>query len=179
MQVSVYIATSLDGFIARKGGAIDWLDAANQTVPKGEDFGYREFFDSVDAIVMGRNTFDLVRTFDPWPYDSKRMVVLSRRGVDIPEALRATVSASSESPEQLVARLKAEGAKRIYVDGGLTVQGFLRAGLVDDLTITLIPVLLGSGLPLFGELASDMHARHVATQTYSCGFVQNRYAIVK
>jgi dihydrofolate reductase len=179
MQISVFIATSLDGFIARANGAIDWLDAANKSVPAGEDFGYQAFFDSVDVLVMGRNTFDLVKTFPTWHYGAKRVIVLSRRGVEIPPHLRPTVSTSDESPVELLARLQREGVKRVYLDGGQTIQGFLRSGLVDDLTITLIPVLIGGGIPLFSSLAGDIHLRHLETKSYSCGFVQNRYAVVK
>ena len=117
-KASVFIATSLDGFIARPDGSIDWLDEANAVVPSGEDCGYNEFMKSVDVLVMGRNTFELALTFDAWPYEDKRVVVLSSKPLMVPVGLPNTVTASSEAPEVLVERLSAEGAQRLYVDGG-------------------------------------------------------------
>jgi len=157
---SVFIATSLDGFISRNNGSIDWLNEANKTVPPGEDCGYSKFMADVDALVMGRNTFEQVLTFDSWPYGSTPVSVLSQRGVSLPSNLPPNVSVSSETPSALVARLIEHGAKKIYVDGGLTIQSSLAAGLIDNITITVIPVLLGSGRPLFGPLPTDMRLAH-------------------
>ena len=180
IQASVFIATSLDGFIAREDGSIDWLDKANAGVPPGEDFGYVVFFASVDVLIMGRNAYEQVRTFGEWPYGDKRVVVLSRHPMMIPAELAKTVSSSSETPDALVRRLAGEGAKRLYVDGGVTIQRFLAAGLIDDLTITLIPVLLGAGKPFFGPLGNDISLTHQATKTFECcGFVQVIYRIAK
>lgn len=178
-RCSVFIATSLDGFISRKDGAIDWLERANRVVPKGEDCGYKEFFDSVDALVMGRNTFELACRFPSWPHEEKRVVVTSRGAVAIPDALRATVSATTDPPRAVVERLGADGAKRLYVDGGVTIQRFLADDLVDDLTITRVPVLLGEGLPLFGALfgARDVELDHVSTKSWDFGFVQSVYRV--
>lgn len=176
LRASVFIATSIDGFISRKDGSIDWLNEANMSVPPGEDCGYKAFFDSVDVLVMGRNTFELVRTFDPWPYGPKRIVVMSSSGVDISGEYRSTVSVSSESPKALVSRLEAEGAAHLYIDGGVTIQRFLAAGLIDQLTITLIPVLLGEGRPLFGPLPQDLKLRPIAVKHYDFGFVQITYS---
>ena len=179
IHASVFIATSLDGFIAREDGSIDWLDKANAAVPPGEDFGYAAFFASVDTVVLGRNSYEKVLTFGEWPYGDKRVVVLSSKALNIPPNLSTTVSSSSETPEALVHRLAHEGAKHLYVDGGVTIQRFLAAGLIDDLTITLIPVLLGAGKPLFGALEKDLWLAHVATSAFeSCGFVQIRYRVV-
>ena len=175
MVVSVFIATSLDGYIARTDGSLDWLDAANATVPAGEDCGYHAFMASVDVLVMGRKSYEKVLSLGPWLYGSKPVIVLSSRAIDIPQAMAGVVSHSSESPAQLCARLSREGVNRIYVDGGITIQRFLAAGLVHDLTITMIPVLLGSGIPLFGPLEHDIPLRHVATQSYDFGFVQVIY----
>lgn len=177
-KCSVFVATSLDGFIARENGSIDWLEQANSVIPSGKDCGYGEFFASVDALVMGRATFEQVRSFEQWPYGDKRVVVMSRHGVTIPDALASTVSSSSATPAQLVAQLAAEGLNHLYIDGGKTIQSFLRAGLIDELTITLIPLLLGSGRPLFGPLEQTLHLQHLATQAYPFGFVQHRYRIV-
>jgi len=177
IRASVFIATSLDGFISRKDGSIDWLNEANASVPAGEDCGYKAFADSVDVMVMGRHTFDLVRTFDTWPYGDNRVVVLSSRLVEIPEGFPKTVSSSSETPEVLMRRLEAEGARHVYVDGGITIQRFLAAGLIDELTMTLIPVLLGEGRPLFGALDKDVKLTFLQTKSYDFGFVQVTYGV--
>lgn len=175
----VFIATSVDGFIAREDGSIDWLEEANLSVPTGEDFGYHAFLEQSNVLVMGRSTFELVLTFEPWPYGEKRVVVLTRKGVNIPDAIAKTVSATSETPSMLMDRLSREGVKRMYVDGGLTIQSFLAAGLIEEMTITTIPVLLGKGKPLFGSLAEDVKLEHLKTQAYDCGFVQTTYRVLR
>ena len=176
-KASVFIATSLDGFIARPDGSIDWLNEANAVVPSGEDCGYKEFMKSIDVLVMGRNTFEQVLTFNAWPYEDKRVVVLSSKPLTVPAELISTVSASSESPGVLVERLSADGAQHLYVDGGVTIQRFISAGLIDDITITLIPVILGQGKPLFGPLENDIPLVHVATKSSEFGFIQIQYRI--
>jgi dihydrofolate reductase len=177
MKCSVFVATSLDGFIARRDGSIDWLIKATSSAPKGEDFGYQGFLASVDAIVMGRNTFEQVLGFDEWPYGSKRVVVLSGRPIEIPASLAATVLSSSETPGEVVKRMAAEGATHLYIDGGVTIQRFLAAGLIDELTMTVIPVLLGEGRPLFGHLAEDVSLTHIETRSFDFGFVQLIYRV--
>lgn len=179
IKSSVFIATSLDGFIARLDGNIDWLNEANAVVPEGEDCGYFEFMSSVDALVMGRNSFEKVLSFGDWAYGATKVVVLSRKGVAIPDKIKNTVSTSSEDPKSLVERLSSECMNHLYVDGGKTIQSFLSADLIDEITITTIPVLLGTGLPLFGPLKKDITLKHVSTNTYPFGFVQNRYCIEK
>jgi dihydrofolate reductase len=178
-KASVFIATSLDGFIARPDGSIDWLNQANATLPEGEDCGYTSFMETIDGIIMGRNTFEQVLTFGEWAYGDKQVVVLSRKGVAIPEALKKTVSASTEAPEVLVERLSAAGAQHLYVDGGQTIRSFLNAGLLNELTITVIPILLGTGKSLFGTLKADIVLRHMSTHTYDFGFVQSKYSVVR
>ena len=178
MKTSVFIATSLDGFIARANGSIDWLEKANATVPTGEDCGYRAFIDTVDVLVMGRNTYEMALSFGAWPYEDKRVLVLSSKAIQIPKAIAHTVSTAAETPNQVVARLTAQGATHLYIDGGRTIQQFLSAGLIDELTITLIPVLLGTGIPLFGPLAKDVSLTHLSTQAYDFGFVQHKYRVV-
>lgn len=178
-KASVFIATSLDGFIARPDGNIDWLNQANTVVPDGEDCGYASFMTTVDVIVMGRNTFEQVLTFGEWPYGDRKAVVLSQQGVVVPVSLRETVSVSAEAPELLVEMLSSEGAQHLYVDGGQTIQSFLNAGLISELTITVIPILLGAGKPLFGALKSDIVLKHLSTNAYEFGFVQSKYFVVK
>jgi dihydrofolate reductase len=179
IRASAFLATSLDGFIARKDGSVDWLDKANLLIPAGEDCGFAEFMESVDTIVMGRVTFEKVVTFDKWFYGTKPMVVLSTHHVDIPSKLQGIVTQSSEGPKQLCDRLSAAGVKRIYVDGGITIQRFLNEGMLDDMIITLIPVLIGEGKPLFGPVANDVNLRHLSTKTLPFGFVQLQYSVDK
>lgn len=175
---SVFIATSLDGYIARDDGSIDWLERANAAVPEGEDCGYHAFMASVDVLVMGRNTFEKVLSFDGWPYGAKPVVVLSRSQVSLPASLPETVSVSSEHPQLLVKRLESGGAQHLYVDGGMVIQSFLRAGLITNITVTVVPVLLGSGRRLFGPLDQEIELIHVATKAYDFGFVQTTYRVV-
>jgi dihydrofolate reductase len=173
MNATVFIATSLDGFIAREDGAIDWLPHDENV----EDHGYTEFFASIDTLVMGRNTYELVRTFPGWPYGSKRVVVLTHRDLEIPPELAATVDVMSGSPREIVARLAARGAQHLYVDGGKTVQAFLAEGLIRRMIITRIPVLIGSGIPLFGAVPHDIKLRHIETRSFPSGLVQSEYEI--
>ena len=176
-KASVFIATSLDGFIARKDGELDWLDKANTTVPQGEDCGYIAFMESVDVLVMGRKSYEKILTFGQWPYGDKPVVVLSSNPIDISPHLASTITHSSETPEVLHARLTDQGAKRLYIDGGVTIQRFLATGLIHDLTITLIPILLGEGLPLFGLLEKDIKLIHIETKAFDFGFVQIKYEL--
>lgn len=178
-KCSVFIATSLDGYIARSNGSIDWLTEANKSIPPGEDCGYSKFMADVDALVMGRNTFEQVLTFDSWPYGSTPVVVMSQREISLPPNLPQSVSVSNKTPTALVAWLSGQGARKIYVDGGLTIQSFFAAGLIDDITITVIPVLLGSGRPLFGSLPTDVRLEHESTSAFKFGFVQSRYRVIR
>ncbi|MDA3937916.1 MAG: dihydrofolate reductase family protein [Spirochaetia bacterium] len=175
---SVYIATSLDGFIAREDGSLDWLDSANARVPDGEDCGYIPFMGSVDVLVMGRNSFEKVLTLGPWPYMDKSVIVLSSRPLEIPVDLRKTVKHSSESPKELFDRLSQKGFSRLYIDGGITIRRFLEAGLINDITITVIPIIIGKGLSLFGGLIQDISLQHITTKIYDFGFVQSTYEII-
>jgi len=179
IKVSVYIATSLDGFIARNDGGLDWLDEANATVPDGEDFGFQAFMDSVDALIMGRKTYEKVLSFDEWAYGRTPVVVLSRNSISFPLSMPDTVTHSSEPVRDLLKRLSDEGAEHVYVDGGTTIQGFLSEGLVDEITVTVIPVILGGGIPLFGSLENDISLTHVRTTVFDFGFVQTTYSVKK
>lgn len=172
---AVFIATSLDGYIARADGRIDWLERANATVTPGEDCGYAAFMASVDALVMGRRTFETVLAFPEWPYGEKPVYVLSQTLTALPPRLPPSVTLHALAPEALVALARERGHRRLYVDGGATIRAFLAAGLIDELTVTVIPVLLGSGRPLFGELPADVWLEHAETLSYPFGFVQSRY----
>lgn len=179
MKISVYIATSLDGFIARENGKLDWLPGSDgESDTSGEDYGYHEFMDSVDVLVMGRNTFETVLSFGiEWPYSEKRVIVLSSQPLQIPNDLPATVESSSCAPAELIQKLSEEGFQRAYIDGGKTIQSFLNAGLIQDMIITRIPILIGSGIPLFGPIDKDRKLRHVDTRTFENGFVQSKYEL--
>lgn len=178
ITASVFIATSLDGFIAKPDGSIDWLMEANERVPAGEDCGYAQFMADIDVLVMGRNTFEQVCTFDPWPYSNHKVVVLSSNKVNIPPHLENSVTTSSEDPAQLLKQLETQGFKRVYVDGGKTIQSFLALGLITNLTITTIPILLGTGRPLFGPLSRNVALRLIQSKAFEFGFVQNTYEVL-
>ena len=172
MTASVFIGISIDGFIARPNGDLDWLPAGG-----GEPHGYVEFMASVDALVIGRKTFETVLAFDVWPYGDKRVVVLSGRPVDFSAVRGGVVEQMTGAPAEIVARLAATGAHHLYIDGGITIQEFLRAGLIQRLIITRVPVLIGAGIPLFGVLARDIRLTHVATRHYPSGLVQSEYLV--
>lgn len=173
MKISVFVGTSVDGFLARPDGTFDFLEEGG-----GEPHGYDEFIQSVDTIVIGRNTFEIVGAFPAWPYGDKRVVVLSSRPLDL-SAAKGAVEQMGGSPAQIVARLAATGAQHLYVDGGITVQRFLRAGLIQRLVISRVPVLIGDGIPLFGSLPRDVRLRHVATRQYPAGLVQSEYQVAE
>jgi len=173
MTASVFIATSLDGFIARTNGGIDWLPADG-----GEPHGYDEFIASVDAIVIGRKSFETVLAMDPWPYGKKRVVVLSSNAVDLSAVRGGVVEQMAGSPAEIASKLAASGANHLYIDGGVTIQRFLVAGLIQRLVITRVPVLIGDGAPLFGALPHDIRLRHVATRSYPSGLVSSTYDIL-
>jgi dihydrofolate reductase len=171
MTASVFIGISIDGFMARRNGDLDWLPEDD------EPHGYDEFMASVDALVIGRNTFEKVMSFEGWPYGEKRVVVLSSRPVDLSVVRNGVVEQMSGSPAEIVSQLAATGAHHLYIDGGITIQGFLRAGLIQRLIITRVPVLIGDGIPLFGSLPRDIRLRHVATRQYANGLVQSEYDV--
>lgn len=173
----VFIATSLDGYIARDDGDIDWLETMNERVPEGEDFGYGEFMSGIDALVMGRNSFEMVMSFPQWPYGSTPVAVLSRSLRELPASAPSTVSLHSGSPIKVTQRLREMGFHNLYIDGGLTIQGFLRAGLIQEMIVTTVPILIGSGKPLFGPLEADIELELVGSKAYPFGFVQNRYRV--
>ncbi len=175
IKASVFIATSLDGFIARSNGDLDWLTGAQSSLTE-QDYGYQEF---MDTIVLGRNTFELVLTFDSWPYSGKKVVVLSSRPDAVPPHLVDDVEWLSLPPQHLVERLASQGATHLYVDGGKAIQGFMNAGLIDELTITRVPILIGTGVPLFGPLSHDVRLTHIATRQFENGFVQSNYRVAE
>lgn len=171
----VFIAASLDGYIARKDGDIRWLTPSGA---EAEDHGYNAFYASIDGIVMGRGTWDIVSRFDPWPYD-KPVVVLSAQLTqdDIGHQHAGHVEIWNAPPPEVMHRLADQGWRRAYIDGGKVVQSFLAAGLIADMVVTRIPVLLGDGIALFGRLERDIPLIHQRTQSFASGLVQSHYRI--
>jgi len=174
----VYIATSLDGFVAREDRTLDWL---MKQPTEGEDYGYDAFIDSVDGLVMGRGSYETVLTFESWIYTKPVLVMSATLSPDdIPEHLKDKVEITNETnPEKVMSHLAGKGWKRAYVDGGRLVQSFMRAGLVDDITLTLIPILIGRGIRLFGDIEHDIDLELLASQSYGSGLVMNRYKVLK
>jgi dihydrofolate reductase len=172
VKCSAFVGTSLDGFIARLNGDLDFLPADG-----GEPHGYNEFISTVDVIIIGRKTFETVLSFPDWPYGKKQVIVLSNRKLDFSRCPEASVEQMSGDQAEILRRLGERGFRHAYVDGGITLQGFLRAGLIQHLTLTRVPVLIGEGVPLFGTLDRDLKLRHVATHSYATGLVKSEYEI--
>ncbi len=168
MRCSIFIATSLDGYIARADGSIDYLSIVERAA---EDYGYADFFATVDTLIIGRNTYELALGFDAWPYGGKRLIVLTHG----PREAKHGEEFHSGDPTALVARLSTEGAERAYIDGGAVIQQFLAARLVDDLTVSIIPVLLGEGIRLFGNTNGDLPLELAASKSFESGLVQLTY----
>jgi len=171
VKASVFVGTSVDGFIARLDGALDFLPPGG-----GEDHGYEAFMATVDALVIGRNTYETVLAFEAWPYGPKPVFVLSTREI-APAPAGAVVERMSGEPAEIAARLAARGFEHLYVDGGITIQRFLAAGLIQRVTITRVPVLIGTGIPLFGTVPRDIPLEHLETRTYPSGLVTSEYAV--
>ena len=173
MTISVYIATSLDGFIADKYNQVDWLHQIPN--PSGDDCGFAEFMQNIDALVMGRNTLEVVLSFDcDWPY-SKPVFVLSNTLQQVPEKFKNKVFLVKGELKDVVDSLNKQGFKHLYIDGGKTIQGFLQQDLIDELIITTVPVLLGGGIALFGELKAPLKFKHVKATRYLDCLVQNHF----
>lgn len=173
MPNSVYIATSLDGYIADSKGGVAWLqDVPN---PEKSDFGFGAFMETIDAVVMGRATFETVLGFDcDWAY-AKPVFVLSSTLTTVPDELAGTVEIIQGTPDHVVSALAKRGYTRLYIDGGKTIQGFLRADRIDDLIVSRLPILLGDGIPLFGMLPEPMAFEHVSTEVLAEALVKSHY----
>ncbi len=171
MKTIIYIGTSLDGFIARKDGDIDWLvQFANDEAIHA----YEELISRIDAIVIGRGTFEKVLTFPSWPYE-KKVFVLSNSIKQIPDIVKDKITILSMRPGELLSYLSDKGFSSIYIDGGKVVQDFLKEDIIDELIISRVPMLIGSGIPLFGYLDTDLHFNHIRTEVHSNGLVRSYY----
>jgi len=171
MKTIVYIGTSLDGFIARTNGEFDWLSQfANDEAIRA----YQGLIDRIDAIVIGRGTFEKVLTFPSWPYD-KKVFVLSTSITEAPAGISEQVTILSMDPGALLDHLSSMGYSNIYIDGGKVIQAFLQEDLVNELIISKAPILIGSGIPLFGYLDHDLEFEHFRTEECSNGLVRSYY----
>jgi dihydrofolate reductase len=167
----VYIATSLDGYIARKDGSLDWL--VNIDNPEKSDYGFSKFITQIDAVVIGRGTYEVVAGFRPWPYNKPVFVLSTTLKPEYIESINVEIF--SKDPSELVSYLNSKGLNNLYIDGGKTIQGFLSQNLIDNLIISKIPVLLGSGIPLFGEIDNDISFTHINTTVFKNGIVKSHY----
>ncbi len=172
IKLSVFCGVSVDGFLARRDHKVDFLETGGQ-----EPHGFEEHYASVDVVVFGRNTYEFVKSYGQWMYGKKPVVVLSSRPIDLSWIKNGAVQQMSGEPAEIVAKLESQGFQHAYIDGGVTIQRFLAAGMIDRMVISSVPVLIGSGLPLFGPLPHDVALRHVATRTYKGGLVQNEYEV--
>jgi len=171
MKANVYIETSLDGFIAREDGDIDWLTPyANDDAIQA----YEQFMIGIDAIVIGRGTFEKILTFPSWPYD-KKTFILSSSLKQLPDLLKDKATLLSINPKELLSHLSGLGFASVYIDGGKVIQRFLKDDLIDNLIISKVPVLIGNGIPLFGFLSADLQFTHLRTETQSNGLVRSYY----
>lgn len=171
----VYIATSIDRFIARSDGSLDWLSDPNAEPDEEPTKMWDAFIASIDHIVMGRNTFEKVLEFGFWPYEGTPLTVVSKTLTEIPERLEGKARISSLEPTALLQQLAEEGCRKVYVDGGLTIQSFLRLDLIDEMVLTTLPILLGKGVPLFGENEIETNWEHSDTVVFSDRMVMSSY----
>ena len=168
----VYIATSLDGFIAASDEGLEWLEAIDN--PEQSDYGYSEFIKSIDSIVIGRNTFKQVLTFGQWVYN-KPVFVLSNSLKKLPEHLLGKAEIVCGDIKELITQLNQKGYNNLYIDGGRVIQSFLQEDLIDEMIITRVPIILGKGIPLFGELEKHLQFRHKKTEIYNNTLVKSHY----
>lgn len=184
MKCSVYIATSVDGFIARKDGNVDWLHTAgNSKVDMGEhaDMGMVDYMASVDCLIMGRKCMEMISnmnlTPEQWPYGNTRIIVLSNTLKQAPKNMKDKVEMYSGDLNILVSQLEGEGHKHAYIDGGTTIQAFLNLQLINEMIITRTPVLLGEGIPLFGKTGKDIKLENAQAIAFANDFVQVKYSV--
>lgn len=169
----VFIATSLDGYIADKNGGIDWLHSIPN--PDNNDMGYLKFSNGIDALVMGRTTFETVISFDvPWPY-TKPVFVLSNKLKEIPKSHKDKAFLVKGTLIEILEQIHGRGYYRLYIDGGTTIRNFLKEDLIDEMVLTTIPILLGGGSSLFTELPNEQKYELIETKTYLNQITQNHY----
>jgi dihydrofolate reductase len=176
MKINVFIANSLDGFIAEENGGIEWL--SNLSSLEESDFGFKSFYDSIDAILMGRNTFQTIQSFTDYPYPNKKLYVLSTTLKKEDLNPKYSQELIEGNPSEIKELIQKKGHENIYLDGGITIQNFLKEGLVDTLIVSIVPILLGKGIKLFGEISKTIPLKHIETRVFSNGLVQNSYKCI-
>lgn len=169
----VYVGMSLDGYVADRNEGLEWLESVPN--PGNDDMGWTEFMDGIDAIVMGRKTMDKVLGFGiDWPY-RKKVFVLSNSLSSLPEGAGDQVEILRGSPADITELLNVKGYHNLYIDGGSTIQGFLKSDLIDEMILTRVPILLGGGVSLFGSLPEHLMFDHISTEVYLEQLVSSRY----
>jgi dihydrofolate reductase len=167
--IRVYIAQSLDGYIARPDGGIDWLRPFDSV-----DYGYERFIAEIGTVVMGRASYDLARSFGDWPYPSQRSLVITSRPLDV--AAPPSVTRVGADVAKLTAALRASGGKDAWVMGGaMAINAFLAANAIDRIDLFTVPVLLGDGIPLFRSGRPETALKLAGTQTYDKGLSRQSY----
>jgi dihydrofolate reductase len=172
IKLSVFCGVSVDGFLARLDHTVDFLDTDGQ-----EPHGFDEHYKDIDVVVIGRNTYNFVVSYGKWMYGKKPVVVLSSRPIDFSWIRNGMVEQMSGDPATIVALLEKKRYKHAYIDGGVTIQRFLAAGLMDRMTISRVPVLIGAGMPLFGPVPHDIPLQHISSHTFRGGLVQDIYEL--
>ncbi|SCY50650.1 dihydrofolate reductase family protein [Pseudomonas flexibilis] len=178
MKFSVFVATSLDGYVADAHGGIGWLLDLTRQVPEGEDCGYQEFLAGMDALVFGRRALEQALCFPEWPYGDKPVFVVCPEWASLPDGVPASVSLTNRSPRELARLLEKQGFGHAFLDDESLIRGCLRQGLIDTITLTTVPMLLGNGVSLFGRSGVAASLQLEASQSYPFGFVQNRYRVL-
>jgi dihydrofolate reductase len=170
-KISIYIATSIDGFIAREDGSLDWLESVGDP---HEDYGFKRFIDSIDGVILGRKTYEVAAPVQEWPYTGKRLIILS----NTLKTVREGAELYSGSLPQLISKLHDEGVKHIWIDGGETIAQFLQLKLVNEMTLSIIPIILGRGIALFKNLKEELPCQLLSTNSFPSGLVQVTYSII-
>lgn len=174
----VYLGCSLDGFIARKDGAVDFLDAVDPA-PEDEDYGWHDYISGIDALIMGRNSYDMVLGFGQWHYGNRKVMVLTTRDIEIPDFIEGEIIPFEGKPEDAIAHMNGLGCENIYVDGGKVVQDFINAELVDELIITIVPIIIGEGIPLFANINVEKRLDLKNVTKYDNGLLSLHYSLKK
>lgn len=184
MECSVYIATSIDGYIATTDGGVNWLHTSgNSEADMGDnpDMGFSRFINSIDCMIMGRKCMEVISSMDlspeQWPYDDTHIVVLSNTVKEPPENLRGKVEMYSGDIQTLIKKLESNGFKHAYIDGGSTITSFINLKLIDRMTITKAPVLLGEGIPLFGKINQNVKLKNAEATAFPNEFIQIKYDV--
>jgi dihydrofolate reductase len=177
-KVSIFVATSVDGFIAREDGDVSWLESFD-SMGDGEDGGFANFFSQIDLMVVGRATFEKVMSFDTWLYGEKPIWVVSRTLSSLPEGFNGNVKIINASPSEILQSAQTQGFQHIYLDGGKLIQSFLKEELADELTITRVPILLGKGIPLFGLLEKELRLELIKVTSWQNGFIGEKYRCLR